>query len=331
LRSFINNIVEGFAVSPEGIDQLRKRSVMVQVGHPLRAAAQGRRGCRDQGLPRHLRRVGAGERPGGRALLRGGRGQPQEGLRRVAGHLPEYRLRKGLRQAYHWDCASAYNLRSMTYRREAILDAVVKAERTGDDTIASKAKKEWAIENTSLSVCIMRMINPVISGTAFSADTSTGCRGTSRRDLVSIDASYGLGEAVVGGMVTPDKFYIFQRDDGSEVVIRYMGFKDKKIVYETEGQGTKLVQVKDDEVFRWSLSLAQAEEVAKGCVRKISQAYGGMIMDTEFCIDQSDRLWFVQARPETRWNEDLEKHPHTIFMRRLEVDPKAAEQGRSPA
>lgn len=65
----------------------------------------------------------------------------------------------------------------MTYRREAILDAVAKAEQTGDDQIAVKAKQEWAIENTSLSVCIMRMINPVISGTAFSADTSTGLPG----------------------------------------------------------------------------------------------------------------------------------------------------------
>ena len=106
-------------------------------------------------------------------------------------------------EAYHWDCASAYNLRSMTYRREAILDAIARAEETGDEAIAVNAKQEWAIENTSLSVCMMQMINPVISGTAFSADTSTGCRGTSRKDLVSIDTSYGLGEAVVGGKVTP--------------------------------------------------------------------------------------------------------------------------------
>ncbi len=34
----------------------------------------------------------------------------------------------------------------------------------------------------------------------------------------------------------------------------------------------------------------------------------------------------MQARPETRWNEELELHPHTIFMRRLEVDEKAAEK-----
>lgn len=52
-------------------------------------------------------------------------------------------------------------------------------------------------------------------------------------------------------------------------------------------------------------------------------------MDTEFCIDANDKLWFVQARPETRWNDDLELHPHTIFMRRREVDAKAAAEARS--
>jgi pyruvate,water dikinase len=171
----------------------------------------------------------------------------------------------------------------------------------------------------------MRMINPVISGTAFSADTATGCRGTDRKELVSVDASYGLGEAVVSGMVTPDKFYVFQRDDGEEVVIRYMGYKDKKIVYDETGAGTIVQDVDSDLACRWSLSLAQAETVAKG-VRAISAAYDGMIMDTEFCIDKWDRLWFVQARPETRWNEELTKHPHTIYMRRMEADPKALDE-----
>ncbi|MFW6323618.1 MAG: PEP/pyruvate-binding domain-containing protein [Desulfovibrionales bacterium] len=322
LRSFINNVVEGFAVSPEGIDQLRKRSVLVQVAilsAPLpkdveEAAVRCYRDiCSEAGqenVPVAVRSSAAGEDSRKKAFA---------GLQDTYLNIVS---ENSAATAYHWDCASAYNLRSMTYRREAILDAVAKAEKTGEDSIATKAKKEWAIENTSLSVCVMRMINPVISGTAFSADTATGCQGTIRKDLVSIDASYGLGEAVVGGMVTPDKFYVFQREDGSEVVIRYMGFKDKKIVYDSAGQGTKLVDVREEEVFRWSLSLAQAEEVARG-VRNISHAYDDMIMDTEFCIDSSDRLWFVQARPETRWNEEQEKHPHTIFMKRLEVDPKS--------
>ena len=322
LRTFINNVVEGFATSPEGIDQLRQRSVLVQsailsvvVPDPIANAVRDAYNsiCTEAGLddvPVAVRSSAAGEDSRKKAF---------------AGLQDTYLNIVGAAEcveAYHWDCASAYNLRSMTYRREAILDAITKAERTGDDSIAESAKREWSIEHTSLSVCIMRMINPVISGTAFSADTSTGCRGTNRNDLVSIDASYGLGEAVVGGMVTPDKFYIFQRDIGSEVVIRYMGCKDKKIVYKEDGSGTHAVKVADNEVFRWALSIAQAETVAQG-VRAISKAYGGMIMDTEFCIDKTDRLWFVQARPETRWNEEMEAHPHTIYMRRLEVDPKA--------
>ncbi|MUM78464.1 phosphoenolpyruvate synthase [Pseudodesulfovibrio sp. F-1] len=322
LRTFINNVVEGFATSPEGIDQLRKRSVLVQsailsvevpeaIGGEVKDAYQSI--CKEAGMddvPVAVRSSAAGEDSRKKAF---------------AGLQDTYLNIVGADEcleAYHWDCASAYNLRSMTYRREAILDAITKAEETGNDSIAETAKKEWAIEHTSLSVCIMRMINPVISGTAFSADTATGCRGTDRNDLVSIDASYGLGEAVVGGMVTPDKFYVFQRDGNREVVIRYMGCKEKKIVYKEDGSGTHVVKVPDNEVTRWALSIAQAEMVAHG-VRAISKAYGDMIMDTEFCIDKTDRLWFVQARPETRWNEELEQHPDTIFMRRLEVDKKA--------
>lgn len=322
LRTFINNVVEGFATSPEGIDQLRKRSVLVQsailsVDLPKEVDQAVRNAyleiCKDAGLenePVAVRSSAAGEDSRKKAFA-----GLQDTYLNIVGE-------DACSEAYHWDCASAYNLRSMTYRREAILDAVTKAEKTGDSSIAATAKEEWAIENTSLSVCIMRMINPVISGTAFSADTATGCRGTSRKDLVSIDASYGLGEAVVGGMVTPDKFYVFQRDDHSEVVIRNMGRKEKKIIYNEDRGGTRVEKVSPSEVYRWALSLAQAEEVAKG-VRAISIAYDGMIMDTEFCIDSAERLWFVQARPETRWNEELEKHPNTIYMRRLEVEPSA--------
>lgn len=42
---------------------------------------------------------------------------------------------------------------------------------------------------------------------------------------MSIDTSYGLGEAVVGGRVTPDKLYVYQKGRRREVVIRFMGAK----------------------------------------------------------------------------------------------------------
>ena len=322
LRVFVNNVVEGFATSQEAIDQLRKRSVLVQsailsVSLPEEVDREVRNAykaiCKEAGepdVPVAVRSSAAGEDSKKKAF---------------AGLQDTYLNMVGDERvvtAYQWDCASAYNLRSMTYRREAIRDGITKAESTGELDLAAQAKQEWAIENTSLSVCIMRMINPVVSGTAFAADTASGCRGTVRNDLVSIDSSYGLGEAVVGGMVTPDKYYVYQHDNGNDVVIRNLGCKDMKIVYDVSG--TKEIKVPEEDLYKWALTEDQAKTVARG-VRTISKAYGGMIMDTEFCIDAKGQLWFVQARPETRWNEELEKHPDTIFMRRLEVNEKAAD------
>ncbi len=321
LRAFINHVVDGFATSQEDIDQLRKRSVLVQaailsvklpdaVDKAVRAAYQDICAeAEEKDVPVAVRSSAAGEDSRKKAFA----GLQDTYLNMVG--------EDNVARAYLWDCASAYNLRSMIYRREAIRDAMTLAESTGDEALAISARQEWAVENTSLSVCIMRMINPVVSGTAFSADTATGCRGTVRNDLVSIDTSYGLGEAVVGGMVTPDKLYVFQKDDGTEVVLRFMGHKNKKIVYDESG-GTKAVDVPPREAQQWALTVTHAETIAKG-VRAVSKAYGGMIMDTEFCIDAKGMLWFVQARPETRWNEEFELHPTTIFMRRKEVDPKA--------
>ena len=322
LRTFVNNVVDGFATSQEVIDQLRKRSVLVQaailsVEIPKEVDGSVREAyraiCKEAGaedVPVAVRSSAAGEDSRKKAFA---------GLQDTYLNIV---TEDRVVTAYHWDCASAYNLRSMTYRREAIRDGITQAEATGNEELAAQAKLEWAIEHTSLSVCIMRMINPIVSGTAFAADTASGCRGTDRNDLVSIDASYGLGEAVVGGMVTPDKYYVFQRDDGGEVVVRHLGSKTKKIIYDVKG-GTKEVSVSPSEVNKWALSISQSESIAKA-VRVISKAYDDMIMDTEFCFDEKEELWFVQARPETRWNDELELHPNTIFMRRLEVDEKAA-------
>ena len=95
------------------------------------------------------------------------------------------------------------------------------------------------------------------------------------------------------------------------------------MVYNESGGGTHIEEVPADEVNKWALGENQPIEVARG-VRAISKAYGGIIMDTEFCIDDKARLWFVQARPETRWNAELDEHPTTIFMRRKEVAKGAA-------
>jgi len=139
LRTFVNNVVEGFATSPEGIDQLRKRSVLVQaailsVEPPQEVADAVRKAylsiCNEAGLenePVAVRSSAAGEDSRKKAFA-----GLQDTYLNIVGE-------DRCVEAYHWDCASAYNLRSMTYRREAILDAVHKAEQTGDDAIAETA------------------------------------------------------------------------------------------------------------------------------------------------------------------------------------------------
>nr|WP_298069029.1 PEP/pyruvate-binding domain-containing protein [uncultured Mailhella sp.] len=323
LRDFVNQVVHGFAESRENIDQLRRRSILVQtailsVTLPAAVDAAVRQAYRDM-----CAEGGEGEFPVAVRSSAAGEDSRKKAFAGLQDTFLNITGEDAVAEAYLWDCASAYNLRSMTYRREAILDAVAHAESAGDPSIAEAARREWAIENTALSVCIMRMIRPAVAGTAFSADTATGCRGTTRNDLVSIDASYGLGESIVGGMVTPDKFYVFQRDDGTDVVVRFMGRKTVRMVYNEDSGGTRIESVPESEVNTWALGENQPIEVARG-VRAISRAYGGIIMDTEFCIDAQSRLWFVQARPETRWNAELDEHPETIFMRRKEVEPQAA-------
>src|SRR6056297_1678657 len=128
LRKFINNVVEGFAVSPEGIDQLRMRSVLVQVAilcvempqDVRQAVASAYQSiCKEAGLddvPVAVRSSAAGEDSRKKAFA-----GLQDTYLNIVGE-------DTCLEAYHWDCASAYNLRSMTYRREAILDAITKAE-----------------------------------------------------------------------------------------------------------------------------------------------------------------------------------------------------------
>ena len=319
LRSFVDIIVEAFTTSHEDLDALRKRSMLVQVAilsvdvpkSIEKAIREAHRqmtkeaGVTDLNIA--VRSSAAGEDSRRKAFA---------GLQDTYLNI---RTEDAAIQAYQWDCASAYNFRSLSYRRESILDAIREAEAKGDASIAERARKEWGIRNTSLSACLMRMVDPVIAGTAFSADTATGFQGGLGRDLVSIDASWGIGEAIVGGIVTPDKYVVFQRDDGREVILKTMGYKNKQYVYDPAQDGTVLADVAESKVYEWCLTVDQAEAIARG-VRLIRDSYDGIIMDTEFVIDHMGRLWFVQARPETRWNELLAEKPDVIHMRRMEVE-----------
>ena len=159
--------------------------------------------------------------------------------------------------------------------------------------------------DVGLSVCVQKMVRSDLSssGVAFSLDTESGFK-----DVVLINGSYGLGESVVQGTVSPDEFLIFKptlKDGFDSIIEKKMGKKENKIIYSTDpGQLVKTVHVGNTQQNKFCITDRQALKLAKWvCIIEdhYSKLKGNWCpMDTEWAIDGlSGELFIVQARPET--------------------------------
>jgi len=159
--------------------------------------------------------------------------------------------------------------------------------------------------DVGLSVCIQKMVRSDLasSGVAFSLDTESGFK-----DVVLINGSYGLGESVVQGTVSPDEFLIFKptlKDGFASIIEKKMGMKENKIIYSTDpGQLVTTVHVGNTQQDEFCITDRQALKLAKWvCI--IEDYYSNLKghwcpVDTEWAIDGlSGKLFIVQARPET--------------------------------
>ncbi len=139
-----------------------------------------------------------------------------------------------------------------------------------------------------LAVVIQRMVDAQIAGVLFTANPVSG-----RRRQAVIDASPGLGEAVVSGAVNPDHFVV---DTASgHILIRQLG--DRRVVIRTRpGGGTEHTA---------GLSGADAACLTDDQIRAIAalgdriEAHYGAPQDAEWAIDSDAVLWLTQARPIT--------------------------------
>ncbi len=159
--------------------------------------------------------------------------------------------------------------------------------------------------NVGLSVCIQKMVRSDLasSGVAFSLDTESGFR-----DVIIINGSYGLGEMVVQGAISPDEFIVFKpllEKGFSPIVEKKLGFKDKKMIYgEDHGKLTKTIQVSEEQKNNFCINDRQVLEIAKW-VNSIEKYYSKLKdkwcpVDVEWAIDGlTGELYIVQARPET--------------------------------
>ncbi|MGE8077381.1 phosphoenolpyruvate synthase [Peribacillus loiseleuriae] len=137
-----------------------------------------------------------------------------------------------------------------------------------------------------LSVIVQRMVFPQASGILFTADPIT-----SNRKLLSIDASFGLGEALVSGLVSADCYKV-QED---KIVDKMIATK-KLAIYALKEGGTETQQIDPDQQKTQTLTEQQILQLAR--IGRQIEAYFGCPQDIEWCL-VDDTFYIVQSRPIT--------------------------------
>ncbi len=186
----------------------------------------------------------------------------------------------------------------------AVLDATKRciASLFTDRAISYRVDKGFSHLDTALSVGVQKMVRSdlAVSGVMFTLDTETGFE-----DTIIINGSYGLGEMIVQGKVTPDEFTVFKptlKQGFKSIIAKDLGEKKSKIIY--AAKGIKEVKVppadsatyclKDEEILQLAKWGAQIEDYFS---KKHNRHQP---MDIEWAKDgKTKKLFIVQARPET--------------------------------
>jgi pyruvate,water dikinase len=202
-----------------------------------------------------------------------------------------------------------------TYLNVYGADEVIKKTREAmaslfnDRAISYRVDKGFSHFDVALSVGVQKMArsDKGQSGVMFTIDTETGFR-----DVIEINASYGLGEMVVQGKVTPDEFMLFKptlRDGFRSIIKKSLGEKKMMMVYtEEQAKPVKEVDVPVEDQRKFSLTDDEVIELARWGVI-IEEHYTARFgkptpMDIEWAKDGVDgKLYIVQARPETVQSE----------------------------
>ncbi|MGX4585860.1 phosphoenolpyruvate synthase [Paenibacillus chitinolyticus] len=171
---------------------------------------------------------------------------------------------------------------------DAILQHISKcwASLFTDRAVIYRMQNGFDHSQVYLSVIVQRMIFPQASGILFTADPIT-----SNRKRLSIDAGFGLGEALVSGLVSAD---CYQVQEG-EVVSKRIATKKLAIYGRKEG-GTETMQLDPDQQKAQTLTEQQILQLAR--IGRQIEAYFGCPQDIEWCLAH-DTFYIVQSRPIT--------------------------------
>ena len=170
-----------------------------------------------------------------------------------------------------------------------LLDAVQKcwASLYGARAIYYRAKQGFDDRSVNIAVVVQQMINSEKAGVMFTSHPVTG------EPLTIIEGSWGLGEAVVSGSVSPDKYVYDQRTEN--VIDKLIAQKKTEIVSDGE-HGTKTLEIGRE---RQETPVLSDDEVARlATYGKVAETHYGIPQDVEWSI-VGDTIYILQSRPIT--------------------------------
>lgn len=172
--------------------------------------------------------------------------------------------------------------------KEAILQHISKcwASLFTDRAVIYRMQNGFDHRQVYISVIVQRMVFPQASGILFTADPIS-----SNRKVLSIDASFGLGEALVSGVVSADCYRVQE----GEIVDKRIATKKLAIYGRKEG-GTVTQQIDPDRQKTQTLAEQQILQLAR--IGRQIEAYFGCPQDIEWCLVE-DTFYMVQSRPIT--------------------------------
>ncbi|TCL36893.1 pyruvate,water dikinase [Anaerospora hongkongensis] len=172
-----------------------------------------------------------------------------------------------------------------------------------DRAIAYRAKNGFDHRSVYLSIVVQQMIIPEVSGILFTADPLNG-----NRMVVSIDAGFGLGEALVSGMVSADLYKVRE----GKILDKKIAQKTLAVVSLPDG-GTVTTELEPDQQMAQALTDEQIITLA-ALGKKIEEHYQ-VPQDIEFCLAQGE-FFIVQSRPITTLYPlpDLSPQPHRVLL-----------------
>ncbi|MDF2859200.1 MAG: phosphoenolpyruvate synthase/pyruvate phosphate dikinase, partial [Neobacillus sp.] len=172
--------------------------------------------------------------------------------------------------------------------KKAILKHISKcwASQFTERAVTYRIQNGFDHRKVYLSVVIQKMVFPQSAGILFTADPVT-----SNRKVSSIDASFGLGEALVSGLVNADSYKV----RNGKIVEKKISTK-KLAIYALKDGGTKEQEIEPEQQDRQTLTDKQILEL-EHMGRKIEEHFG-CPQDIEWCL-ADDTFYIVQSRPIT--------------------------------